>query len=51
MSHILQLLSEHPEAQAKVRQEILEAGDGNLPYDALNSLPYLDAICKETLRL
>ncbi|KAH9847438.1 cytochrome P450 [Lenzites betulinus] len=51
MSHILQLLSEHPEAQAKVRQEILEAGDGNLPYDTLNSLPYLDAICKETLRL
>ncbi|KAH9847439.1 cytochrome P450 [Lenzites betulinus] len=51
MAQVLELLSEHPEAQAKVRQEVLEAGDGYIPYDKLNSLPYLDAICKETLRM
>lgn len=51
MAQVLQLLSEHPDAQAKVRREILEAGDGYIPYEKLHSLPYLDAICKETLRM
>ncbi|OJT08227.1 Cytochrome P450 94A1 [Trametes pubescens] len=51
MAQILQLLSEHPDAQEKVRREILEAGDGYIAYEKLHSLPYLDAICKETLRM
>lgn len=51
MAQVLQLLSEHPDAQAKVRREFLEAGDGYIPYEKLHSLPYLDAICKETLRM
>ncbi|KAI0676559.1 cytochrome P450 [Trametes maxima] len=52
MSQILQLLAEDPDAQAKVRREILEAGGGlYIPYDKLHSLPYLDAVCKETLRM
>ena len=48
----LQLLAEYPSVQERVREEILEASKGNdLDYDALVSLPYLDAICRETLRL
>ena len=48
----LQLLSEHPEVQQNLRQEILDASrDQDLDYDALVSLPYLDAVCRETLRL
>ncbi|KAI0760472.1 cytochrome P450 [Fomes fomentarius] len=48
----LQLLSEHQDIQEKLRREILTASQGNdLDYDALVSLPYLDAVCRETLRL
>ena len=48
----LSLLAEHPEVQQKLREEILEASKGqDLDYDALVSLPYLDAVCRETLRL
>ncbi|KAI0760478.1 cytochrome P450 [Fomes fomentarius] len=48
----LQLLSEHQDVQEKLRREILTASQGNdLDYDALVSLPYLDAVCRETLRL
>ncbi|OBZ67681.1 hypothetical protein A0H81_12357 [Grifola frondosa] len=39
-------------AQMSVRKEILEASNGeDLPYDVLIELPYLDAVCRETLRL
>ncbi|KAJ6612274.1 cytochrome P450 [Mycena sp. CBHHK59/15] len=53
LSRTLHLLAQHPEAQEKLRQEIIAAPkeNGELSYDALNSLPYLDAICRETLRL
>ena len=52
LSIILQLLAEHEDVQEKLRQEILEASKGeDLEYDALVSLPYLDAVCRETLRL
>jgi len=54
MSRILDLLSTHPEIQAKLRQEISLArakAGGDLSYDELISLPYLDAVCRETLRL
>ncbi|KAK7466301.1 hypothetical protein VKT23_005028 [Stygiomarasmius scandens] len=54
MSRILDLMSTHPEIQAKLRQEISlarEKAGGDLSYDELTSLPYLDAVCRETLRL
>ncbi|KLO13664.1 cytochrome P450 [Schizopora paradoxa] len=42
-------------AQAKLRKEVNDArekyGGQDLDYDELMSLPYLDAICRETLRL
>lgn len=52
LSSILTLLAEHPDVQQKLRAEILEAGaDKGLDFDALMSLPYLEAVCRETLRL
>ncbi len=52
LSLILHLLSQHPDVQEKVREEILAAGDGkDIAYDELVSLPYLDAVCRETLRV
>ena len=49
---ILDLLAQHPEVQDKLRQEIIEASKGeDMGYDTLVSLPYLDAVCRETLRL
>ncbi|KAI0355248.1 cytochrome P450 [Trametes cingulata] len=48
----LSLLAEHPDVQERLRREILEASNGeDLGYDTLVSLPYLDAVCRETLRL
>lgn len=53
MARTLQLLAEHPQVQTKLRREILDAkAHGNqLDYDQLHALPYLDAVCRETLRL
>ena len=55
LCRVLHLLAERPEAQAQLRTEILEAratlGTDDIPYDDLVKLPYLDAICRETLRL
>ena len=52
MAQVLQLLSERPDWQEKVRQEILAARGGqDVAYDQLHALPLLDAVCKETLRL
>ncbi|THV06349.1 cytochrome P450 [Dendrothele bispora CBS 962.96] len=53
LSRILNLLSVHPGVQDKLRKELLEARSTNeeLSYDTLVELPYLDAICRETLRL
>ncbi|KAF5331464.1 hypothetical protein D9758_015486 [Tetrapyrgos nigripes] len=53
LSRVLQLLSTHPEVQDKLREELLDARSvgGNLSYDTLVELPYLDAVCRETLRL
>ncbi|KAI0359964.1 cytochrome P450 [Trametes cingulata] len=54
LSRVLQLLAMHPHIQSKLRTELNEAheryGD-NIPYDELMQLPYLDAVCRETLRL
>ena len=47
-------LAVHPEIQTKLRQEILEAknkNNGALDYDTLMTLPYLDAVINETLRM
>ncbi|KAJ3530088.1 hypothetical protein NM688_g7759 [Phlebia brevispora] len=52
MARILQLLAEHPDAQDKLRAELsAESETGDIPHDRLLELPYLDAICRETLRL
>ena len=53
LSRILHLLSLHPDAQDKLRDELKEACEDNeeLTHDQLVSLPYLEAVCRETLRL
>ncbi|KAG5637792.1 hypothetical protein H0H81_003184 [Sphagnurus paluster] len=53
LSRTLHILAQHPEVQEKLRQEIREAREqyGKIPHDELVALPYLDAICRETLRL
>ncbi|THU97769.1 cytochrome P450 [Dendrothele bispora CBS 962.96] len=53
LSRVLELLSAHPEVQTKLRQELVDARNDNaeLSYDTLVELPYLDAVCRETLRL
>lgn len=54
LSHLLHCLAMHQEHQENLRNEILESGvlDGEgVSYDDLISLPYLDAVCRETLRL
>ena len=52
LSIILQLLAQHIDVQDKLRAEILEASNGgDVDYDTLVSLPYLDAVCRETLRM
>ena len=38
--------------QDNLRKELVDAGaPENLDYDVLDRLPYLEAICRETLRL
>ncbi|KAF9255716.1 cytochrome P450 [Marasmius fiardii PR-910] len=52
LSRILSLLATHPDVQTKLREEIDNAfQDGDVPYDQLVSLPYLDAIARETMRV
>jgi len=52
LGRILFLLSIHQDVQNKLRQEITEARkSGDLSYDELVALPYLDAVCRETLRM
>ncbi|KAI8977839.1 cytochrome P450 [Trametes punicea] len=52
---ILERLAEHPQVQERLRAEIMEAqskhDDGTIPNDELMSMPYLDAVCRETLRV
>ncbi|OCB90637.1 cytochrome P450 [Sanghuangporus baumii] len=53
-TRILQTLAEHPSAQTRLRDELLEAhalARGDLDYDTLHTLPFLDAVVRETLRL
>ena len=53
LSWILHLLSLHLDVQDKLRKELKEAHEGNeeLTHDQLVSLPFLEAVCRETLRL
>ena len=53
LARTLWVLSQRQDAQEKLRLEIREArkSRGDLAYDELMSLPYLDAVCRETLRL
>ncbi|KAL1716274.1 cytochrome P450 [Schizophyllum commune] len=53
LSRILYLLAKHPDVQDRLRQQIRAAKEtyGVLTYDELESLPLLDAILRETLRL
>jgi cytochrome P450 len=53
LTRILWILSQRQDAQEKLRLEIREArkGQGDLGYDELMALPYLEAVCRETLRL
>ncbi|KZV75347.1 cytochrome P450 [Peniophora sp. CONT] len=53
LSRILHMLALHPEAQSRLREELVNAGapDGDADYDTLDRLPYLEAVCRETLRL
>ncbi|PPQ71210.1 hypothetical protein CVT25_004681 [Psilocybe cyanescens] len=54
LSRLLHLLATNPTVQDKLRQEVVEARErlrGGLSYDELVALPYLDAVCRETLRL
>ncbi|KAJ3550674.1 hypothetical protein NMY22_g305 [Coprinellus aureogranulatus] len=54
MSRILHLLSENPDVQDKLRQEVTEAyasRGGDLDYEGLSALSFLDAICRESLRV
>ncbi|KAM5538786.1 hypothetical protein V8D89_007508 [Ganoderma adspersum] len=53
-SRILHLMAQHPNVQEKLRREVVQAraaAGGDLDYDQLHALPYLDAVCRETLRL
>ncbi|KAI0001207.1 cytochrome P450 [Russula vinacea] len=53
LSRILHVLSLHPKSQETLRLELMEARveRRDISYDALMELPYLNAVCKETLRL
>ena len=55
LSRLLYLLAERPQVQQRLREEIIQAlhdaNGGHLDYDKLVGLPYLDAVCRETLRV
>ncbi|XP_018355275.1 PREDICTED: cytochrome P450 9e2-like [Trachymyrmex septentrionalis] len=54
MSFITYKIVANPSIQVKLRQEIdelLNESDGNVTYEAVNKLKYLDAVIKEALRL
>ena len=53
LARILHKLSERQDVQDKLRQELVAARSDkeDIPYDELISLPYLDALCRESLRL
>ena len=44
-------LTQAPEVQRKLREELLSVDTDKPDMDQLNSLPYLDAVVRETLRV
>ncbi|KAI0746721.1 cytochrome P450 [Daedaleopsis nitida] len=55
LARILQLLAENPDVQERLRAEIVHAveADGvgdTLEFDKVMDLPFMDAVCRETLR-
>jgi cytochrome P450 len=44
-------LAQHPDVQSKLREELLQISTETPTMDDLTSLPYLDAVVRETLRL
>ena len=44
-------LTQSPEVQDKLRDQLLSVGTDNPTMDELNGLPYLDAVVRETLRV
>ncbi|PIL34233.1 cytochrome P450 [Ganoderma sinense ZZ0214-1] len=55
LARVLRLLADHPQIQDKLRQEIIQAVEsegegGTLEFDKVMALPYLEAICRETVR-
>ncbi|PAV21767.1 cytochrome P450 [Pyrrhoderma noxium] len=53
LSRMFWVLAENPDVQSKLRDEIVTTRKerGNFDYDTLQALPYLDAVCRETLRV
>lgn len=52
LTYTFYLLTQHPEVRARVRDELdAELGDGPLTAESLRSLPYLDAVLDESMRL
>ncbi|KAF8750065.1 cytochrome P450 family [Rhizoctonia solani] len=54
LARTIYILAQFPEFQSQLREEVREAHEihgEQLNYDQLNSLPFLDAVCRESLRL
>jgi cytochrome P450 len=53
LARTLWVLAQHEDAQEKIRLEIREArkDQASFTYDELMDLKYLDAVCRETLRV
>ncbi|KAL7277359.1 hypothetical protein ACG7TL_009219 [Trametes sanguinea] len=53
LSRVLHLLAQHSNVQDEVRREVMiaKAHSDQLDYDELHALPFLDAVCREALRL
>ncbi|CAJ1410493.1 unnamed protein product [Effrenium voratum] len=51
MTWCLFLLTQHPEVEAKILEEVSGICQGPLEYDQLNKMKYLEAVLSESLRL
>jgi len=53
LCRIFLILAQQPDAQERLRKELTDASSEKekVSYDELSSLPYLEAVCRETLRL